>query len=175
MTAGDQARDGQANHAFLADDDAMYVFLDPAEELRRTLRLQFWFPRRRHAGKSRADARVSSPGFGGESASLAKRETAGGHDLRRWVTRSAGANSSRPRGCWASRQPHGRSQPAEEMEPRRLRRYPRRRRRLLRRTSSSTSSSRCTRTGPSTTTTVLRHSSASTACRPATRSPTAKA
>ena len=78
MAAGDQTGDGQADHAFLADDDAMDVFLDPAEELRCTLRLQFWFPRRRHAGKSRADARVSSPGFGGESASLAKRRQPGG-------------------------------------------------------------------------------------------------
>ena len=37
MAAGDEAGDGKANHAFLADDDAMDVFLDPAEELRRAL------------------------------------------------------------------------------------------------------------------------------------------
>jgi len=53
VAAGDEAGDREPDHALLADDDAVDVLLDPAEELRCTLGLKGGFLGRRHAAKSR--------------------------------------------------------------------------------------------------------------------------
>ena len=59
MSAREKAGDGEPHHAFLSDDDAMDVLLDPSEELGGAL----WFEGSILGSRHRQKSRTEAPGF----------------------------------------------------------------------------------------------------------------